>query len=122
MKDTVNCLLESSIITSNFEVQNVLDLHTLPAIEEASNIFTHSAQKVIVDMDRNNRYLIEFSNNLEKYMRDANISIDEAMVEVADCNNIDIDECTVVFDESCINKIDFDELVNTDHAFMLARC
>ena len=123
MKDTINSLLESNILTTDFETQNILEYaNNITQINESAvNMFKYSPEKVIVNIDENNKYFVEFAGNLERYMRDEDVNIDEAMTEVAECNNIAIEECTVVFDESCVDKIDFGELTKSNHAFKLAR-
>ena len=66
-------------------------------------------------------YLVEYANNLEKFMLEQDIGIKEAMSVIADVNEIPVDECAVVFDESCVNKIDIGAIITLDPDFDIVR-
>lgn len=121
MKKTANCLLESYGITSDFQINNQLRFSRIAPLTESSNIFAFTPNKVIVNMNCDNKYLIEFSGNLERYMADNNIDITEAVNDVADCNKISPEDCTVVFDQNSVFNVDFKELLQHDYVFNIAR-
>lgn len=121
MKDTVKAIIESSVLPEvDFLSKNTAALNILDTINEADRRqLAFIPQKVTV-MKRplkENAYLVEYSNNLERLMLDENIGIVEAMQLVCDVNNIAMDECAVVFDESCINKIDIEAVIKLDPDF-----
>ena len=124
MKDTVKALLESSARPEHdFITENTINYNkTLEVATEAEIGATkYTAQKVIVTRTTDDKYVIEYSNNLERFMLDSDIGITEAMFIVADINNIPIDECTVVFDEQSIASIDFKDLAEIEKHFRTVR-
>lgn len=120
MKDTVKAIIESSALPEvDFLSKNTAALNILDTVNEADRRqLAFIPQKVTV-MKRalKEGYLIEYSNNLERLMLDENVGIVEAMQMVCDVNNIAVDECAVVFDESCVNKIDIEAVIKLDPDF-----
>lgn len=120
MKDTVKAIIESSVLPEvDFLSKNTAALNILDTVNEADRRqLTFIPQKVTV-MKRalKEGYLVEYSNNLERLMLDENVGIVEAMQMVCDVNNIAVDECAVVFDESCVNKIDIEAVIKLDPDF-----
>lgn len=120
MKDTVKTIIESSVLPEvDFLSKNTAALNILDTVNEADRRqLAFIPQKVTV-MKRplKEGYLVEYSNNLERLMLDENVGIVEAMQMVCDVNNIAVDECAVVFDESCINKIDIEAVIKLDPDF-----
>lgn len=120
MKDTVKAIIESSALPEvDFLSKNTAALNILDTVNEADRKqLAFIPQKVIV-MNRplKEGYLVEYSNNLERLMLDENVGIVEAMQMVCDVNNIAVDECAVVFDESCVNKIDIEAVIKLDPDF-----
>lgn len=123
MIDTVKSLLESSVEPEvDFYTQNRAALNMLDTIAESERMSTRfTPQKVMVLKSPEGRYLVEYANNLERYMLDNDIGIKEAMSVVADINEIPVEECAVVFDESCVNKIDIGAIIKLDPDFDITR-
>lgn len=119
MLDTVKSLLESSVepevdfYTQNRAAFNMLD--TIAESEKMSTMFT--PQKVMVLKSPEGGYLVEYANNLERFMLDNDMGIKEAMLVVSEINEIPVAECTVIFDESCVNKIDIEAVIKLDPEF-----
>ena len=124
MKDTVKAIIESSVLPEvDFLSKNTAALNILDTVNEADRRqLAFIPQKVTV-MKRplKEGYLVEYSNNLERLMLDENVGIIEAMQMVCDVNNIAVDECAVVFDESCVNKIDIEAVIKLDPDFDMIR-
>lgn len=124
MQDTVKALIESSVEPNiDFYTKNRSSLNMLDSITESEKMsMGFTAQKVLVQKSpEDNRYLVEYANNLEKFMLEQDIGIKEAMSVIADINEIPVDECAVVFDESCVNKIDIGAVIVLDPDFDIVR-
>ena len=124
MQDTVKALIESSVEPNiDFYTKNRSSLNMLDSITESEKMsMGFTAQKVLVQKSpEDNRYLVEYANNLEKFMLEQDIGIREAMSVIADINEIPVDECAVVFDESCVNKIDIGAVITLDPDFDIVR-
>lgn len=124
MQDTVKALIESSVEPNiDFYTKNRSSLNMLDSITESEKMsMGFTAQKVLVQKSpEDNRYLVEYANNLEKFMLEQDIGIKEAMSVIADINEIPVDECAVVFDESCVNKIDIGAVITLDPDFDIVR-
>jgi hypothetical protein len=123
MKDVVKTLLESSVkpqfdfITENTNAFNSLRVAT----ESENSTKKYNLDKVIVCQTSEGKYVVEFSNNLSRYMKDADVGINEAMERVADHNDINVRECTVLFDESSIDMIDIKSVIDGNPKFNIAR-
>lgn len=119
MLDTVKSLLESSVepevdfYTQNRAAFNMLD--TIAESEKMSTMFT--PQKVMVLKSPVGGYLVEYANNLERFMLDNDMGIKEAMLVVSEINEIPVAECTVIFDESCVKRIDIEAVIKLDPEF-----
>lgn len=130
MRDTVKALVESSarpefdFITENTNTFNNI-LSEITEAEKSATRFT--AQKVIVTKiaeaaeDGTNEYVVEYSHNLERLMKENDIGITEAMDIIADINNIPVEECTVVFDEASIESMDFTKLNEIEKKYKVVR-
>lgn len=123
MVDTVKCLLESSVMPEmDFRTKNTANLSILDPITESERTsMTFFPHKVMVQKSVEGGYLVEYANNLERLMYDSDIGIIEAMEMVCDVNNINMEECKVIFDESCINRIDIGAVIKADPDFDIAR-
>lgn len=123
MKDTVKSLLESSVEPNvDFFTENLASLNILDTITESEKMsMGYNAQKVMVLKSPEGGYLVEYANNLERFMLDNDMGIREAMNVVADVNEIPIEECKVVFDNSCVNKIDIGAVIKLDPEFDIVR-
>lgn len=123
MKNTVKCLIESSVTPEfDFITENTASLNILKPLTEAEKMSTSfTPQKVMVLKSPENGYLVEYANNLERLMYDQDMGIVESMTVVAEANDIALEDCTVVFDESCINRIDIGAVIKLDPEFELAK-
>ena len=123
MKDTVKSLLESSVEPNvDFYTENLASLNILDTITESEKMsMGFNAQKVMVLKSPEGGYLVEYANNLERFTLDNDMGIREAMSVVADVNEIPIEECKVVFDNSCVNKIDIGAVIKLDPEFDIVR-
>lgn len=123
MKDTVKALVESACMPNlDFSTKNRTAFNILDVVSEAQRLnTTYIPQKVIVVKDPEGGYLVEYSNNLERLMKDQDLGVVEAMQLVADVNDLSIDECTLIMDESCVDKIDITKLIELDTDFDILR-
>lgn len=123
MKDTVKVLAEQSAMPNmDFFTENTCNFDKLEKINESTaQALKFTAQKVAVTKSADSKYVVEFSNNLERYMAENNIGINEAMRVITHINDIPVEECVVVFDESCVNKIDFEQLDKVEKEYKIAR-
>lgn len=123
MKDTVKALIESACMPDlDFVTKNRAAFNILDTVTEAQRInTTYIPQKVIVVKDPEGGYLVEYANNLERLMTDQDLGVAEAMQLVCDVNDLSIDECTLIMDESCIDRIDITKLIEADTDFDVKR-
>ena len=123
MKDTVKVLVESSCVPNlDFASKNRAAFNILHSVTEAQRLnTTYIPQKVIVVKDPEGGYMVEYANNLERLMMDQDIGVAEAMQLVSDVNDLSIDECTLIMDESCIDRIDISKLIEADMDFDIKR-
>ena len=123
MKDTVKALVESACMPSlDFATKNRAAFNILDIVTEAQRVnTTYIPQKVIVVKDPEGGYLVEYANNLERLMTDQDLGVAEAMQLVCDVNDLSIDECTLIMDESCIERIDITKLIEADTDFDVKR-
>lgn len=119
MLDTVKSLLESSVEPEvDFFTQNRSALNMLESIAESERMsIRFTPQKVMVLKSPEGGYLVEYANNLERFMLDNDMGIKEAMLVVSEVNEIPVDECTVIFDESCVERIDIGAVIKLDTDF-----
>ena len=119
MLDTVKSLLESSVEPEvDFYTQNRAALNMLESVAESERMSTRfTPQKVMVLKSPEGGYLVEYANNLERFMLDNDMGIKEAMLVVSEVNEIPVDECTVIFDESCVERIDIGAVIKLDTDF-----
>lgn len=123
MKDTVKALIESACMPDlDFATKNRTAFNILDTVTEAQRVnTTYIPQKVIVVKDPEGGYLVEYANNLERLMIDQDLGVAEAMQLVCDVNDLSIDECTLIMDESCIDRIDITKLIEADTDFNVKR-
>lgn len=123
MKDTIKALVESACMPNlDFASKNRAAFNILDTVTEAQRMnTTYIPQKVIVVKDPEGGYLVEFANNLERLMVDQDLGVEEAMQLVCDVNDLSIDECTLVMDESCIDRIDISRIIEADTDFDVKR-
>ena len=123
MKDTIKALVESACMPNlDFASKNRAAFNILDTVTETQRMnTTYIPQKVIVVKDPEGGYLVEFANNLERLMVDQDLGVEEAMQLVCDVNDLSIDECTLVMDESCIDRIDISRIIEADTDFDVKR-
>lgn len=119
MVDTVKSLLEFAVdppmdfITANTASYDILE--SVDPVDKMSLAYT--PHKVVVVKGNTGKYMVEYVNNLERLMLDQDMGIIEAMEVVADINDIPVEECAVVFDESCVDRIDIGKVIKADPDF-----
>ncbi len=112
MKDTVKVMLESDFgfgvsgYSKNKEIFDDLDFVS----EDVRQLTGFTPEKVIVLNDGNNIY-VEFAGNLEKLMEDAGYDLQEAIDAVMMENNVASCDANIIIDESCIDRINMEELI-----------
>lgn len=114
MQSTVSCLLEaeqSLNITAVTENMKVYD--EVQSLDESSKqLLGFTLEKVSIHNDEaNGRYLIEYSNNLERYMQDQALSLESAIDNICKRYTLFESDIAIVVDESCVDKIDMPALV-----------
>lgn len=125
MKQTLMSLVESSITpVMDTQTKNNIIYSKFDSIDEdAKAVFGFSPQKVLFVRKPNsiNEYLVEFSNNLERCARDNRWTINDAMAEACRVNGVDMEDCTLVFDESANTKVNYEALLRTNPIYKIAR-
>ena len=126
MKNTAIALLESTMVPSvDLMTKNAMEFNRLEQLSEAANQrlgFIAEKVTVVENPDNLGNYMIEFSGNLERLMQDQVLDLTEAVNAVAEANNISVLDCTVVFDESAMDKVDLSSIIsNTDAEYSIAR-
>lgn len=111
MKDAVKLLIESSTLPEvDFITENTNNFRMLREASENEKLATRLNPKKIPVVRYDNKYIVEFTDGIERLMRDQDITIDEAMEQIANVNDINIAECVLIVDESAIEKIDLSGL------------
>lgn len=111
MYDTVKMLIESTTLPEvDFITENTNNFNAIREATENEILCTKFNPKKIPVVQYDGKYVIEFSNGVDKLMREQNIELDKAMNIVAAVNNIQLSECVLIVDESAINKIDLSGL------------
>lgn len=114
MKKTLQSLIESSITpTMNLYTKNLMLYESIPTItESAESILGYTPAKVVVlrDPDNFDKYLIEFTGNLERLVKDQNIELIDAVAEVAHVNKIDVEDCTIIIDHEACKVLNLDAI------------
>ena len=112
MKSTVTTIMEAgSNFNNNKELKNMKVFESLDSITEQQNDYLgYTAKKVVLAGQKDGNVLCEYSNNLERFMKDQAIDINEAIDQLEDQYDLCPGSIAIVVDESCINKIDLDAL------------
>lgn len=111
MLDTANVLLESAgNFTSEFSLvalgENATEFDSLKSINaEMRDQLTFREASVAVHETKGKNYLIEYSHNLERFMEDQNITINEALDRVINSNDIPSERVYVVIEQSDVSKL-----------------
>ena len=110
MRESVMTLLENEIAAGLPINESYNSLDTISESQERLLGFT--PEKVIIMRESGGPYLIEFSNNLERYMVENNLSLDSAISILEDLHTIDRRSIAIVLRESDIGKLDVTKLSN----------
>lgn len=111
MYDTVKMLIESSTLPEvDFITENTTNFAMIREATENEVLCTKFNPKKIPVIQYDGKYVIEFADGVDKLMKEQNIGLDEAMEVVAAANDIQVSECTLIVDESAIDKIDLSGL------------
>ena len=112
MKDTVKIMLESDFgfDTENYSKNRQILNDTEYVSEAVRQLTGFTPEKVTVLSDGNNIY-IEFAGNLERLMQDADCDFTEALSMVMTENNIAALDANIIIDESCVDRINLDEMI-----------
>lgn len=121
MKDTVRIMVESAFGFDTTTLSKNKDLFNKTTIisEEVRQLTGYTPEKVILLSDGNNIF-IEYANNLERLMEDSACTIQEAIDSVMVENKQMACQPNIILDESCIDRVDIDALINAvgeDHIF-----
>lgn len=112
MQSTITCLMESEAafnVTAVSENMTIFD--SLESISEAQkNFLGYTETKVNLAAQKDGTVLCEYSNNLERFMQDQQLSIEEAIERLEDKYELCPGTISIVVDESCVNKIDMSSL------------
>ena len=107
MKNTVNMLLESSVIPSmDFVTENTVNFNSIREATENEKLSARFSVHKIPVTHYDNKYVIEFASGVDRLIEQNNIDINKAMEMIANANNINVSECTLILDESAIKKVD----------------
>lgn len=121
MKDTLKVMLESevgfgtTIYSQNRQIFDEMDIVT----ENVRQLTGFTPEKVVALNDGNNIY-IEFANNLERLMEDSGYDLREAVDSVMMCNHVANQDANIIVDESCIDRINMEEMIKVigkEHIF-----
>lgn len=107
MKDKLVGVCESAFgFSPSITLENSKTFKNIDQLTKTERALTgYTVDKVKIDSD-NVDYFVEYSNNLERYMKDSGLDFHEAVQEI--CKKYDIlsESIVIVVDESCINKLD----------------
>lgn len=99
----------AQLVSENTKVYNELDTIT----ESQRQLLGMNIDKITINGTQDN-YLIEYSNNLERYIKDQQIyTIEEAIENICEHYEIEKENITIVVDEQDIDKIDIGALRNS---------
>lgn len=109
MQDTAKLLYES-VGDTEFKLNSYGDNQSayigLKQLNETcQQLMGTTPEKVVVNTTKGGNYLVEFTGNLEKMIKDQRVSLDESIDMVAECNGIDRSRIYIVLDESCVERI-----------------
>lgn len=111
MYNTVKMLIESSVLPKqDFIMENHVNFSMLrEATENEKLAAKFTINKVPVSV-YDGKYVIEFTDGVERVMENYNYDLHTAITEIARINKIPVNKCILVMDESTITKIDLSGL------------
>lgn len=77
-----------------------------PLSQSVSSRMKTNIERVEIIKENDTSYLVEFSNNLENYIKDNDCTLEEAVDNIASHYAISERDICLVLDESCVDKID----------------
>lgn len=95
----------SIILHNNAELRDIEHL-----TESESNLLRFDANKVTVNCTPDGNYLVEYSDNLERYIKDYHLTLEDAIEELARKYDLLEESIVIVIDESCVDKLDIKTL------------
>lgn len=108
MRETTLALLESELV-NNINITS--DYSNLVEINENQvRLLGFTPEKVVVMKQKEGPYLIEFANNLERFMVENDITLESAIDQLENLHNIDRRSIYIVMRESDIGKLDIGSL------------
>ena len=108
MKESVMSLLENEIVAGLPINEAYNNLNTITESQE--RLLGYTPEKVVVMREKGGPYLIEFSNNLERYMVENELTLESAIGVLETMYNIDKRNIAIVLRESDIGKLDVTKL------------
>lgn len=107
MYDKIVGLCESKFgFNPSVLVENAKDLVSIEVLTEAEKkLLGYTVEKVNINCDGTD-YFIEYSGNLEKYMKDQSIGLEEAIEKIVEKHELLKESIIIVIDESCTGKMD----------------
>ena len=113
MKDTTKAIYEATLM--EFEVENKnRRIYNEMAVAESniSMLMKYTPERVaMVKNPSDGAIYCEFANNIERYMKDNNISFQEAMRNISETYNIHECDINVIFTEMDTTKINMESIV-----------
>lgn len=93
-------------------MNNRMEIDTIDEVsEDIRKALSYDIKHVSITEATNKRdYYIEFSNNLERYIKDQKITFEEAIDNICEEYNLIQESLVIVIDESCIDKLDITAL------------
>lgn len=107
MKDKLVGVCESAFgFSATVMTENAKALQDIEQLSESERALVgYTAEKVKIDSDGLDNF-VEYSNNLEQYMKDSGLEFHEAVKEICKENDILSESVVIVVDESCVDKLD----------------
>lgn len=87
-------------------VENAAALEEIDQVTESERkLLGYTVEKVTINSDGTD-YFVEYTGNLEKYMKDQALGLHEAVENICEEHELLKDSIVIVVDESCVDKID----------------
>lgn len=116
MKNTLQALIEADTsfgIGASLIHENMSTFKDIPkATDDQKRAVGVTVEKVTVNQ-HGDEYLIEFNDNIEKFIKDQQIcTVTEAVEEILEHYKLDKDDVSIIVDEETMQKIDVSELTD----------
>lgn len=111
MYNTVKMLIESTVIPQqDFILKNRENFSLLREATDVEKTATNFTINKVPVTRYNNKYVIEFTDGVERVMEQYNYDLSTAVKEIARINEIDVKDCVLIVDESAISRVDLSDL------------